>query len=221
VQPSTSIRSFFLEGPAGRLEALLNQGAAGATHAALICHPHPLFGGTLHNKVVFHTMKALNGFGFPALRFNFRGTGLSQGEHADGIGEADDVRCALDWLDREFHLPLVFAGFSFGAAVGLEPACADPRVSAVIGVGIPVAPVDERPYEFSFLKQCAKPKLLVSGDRDQFGPRAILESLAAELPKPKRLVIIEGADHFFEGRLRDLREAIEVWGRDIGLASGS
>src|SRR5208282_5314332 len=94
----TSIRSLFLDGPAGRLEALLNVGAENATHAAVVCHPHPLFGGTLHNKVVFHAMKALNGFGFPVLRFNFRGTGLSEGEHAGGIGEEEDVRAALDWL---------------------------------------------------------------------------------------------------------------------------
>ncbi|MGB2605162.1 MAG: alpha/beta fold hydrolase, partial [Candidatus Sulfotelmatobacter sp.] len=140
VQNST-IRSLFLNGPAGRLEALLNAGAENATHAAVVCHPHPLFGGTLHNKVVFHTMKALNSFGFPVLRFNFRGAGLSHGEHDQGGGEVDDVRTALDWLDAEFHLPMVFAGFSFGAAVGLRPACADARVNAVIGVGAPVVPV--------------------------------------------------------------------------------
>ena len=103
-----SIRSFFLDGPAGRLEALLNAGAENATHAALVCHPHPLYGGTLHNKVVFHAMKALNGIGFPVLRFNFRGAGLSEGKHDNGIGEIEDVRVALDWLDREFHLPLQF-----------------------------------------------------------------------------------------------------------------
>src|SRR3984885_1423229 len=132
---ASSIRSLFLEGPAGRLEALLNAGAENATHAALVCHPHPLYGGTLHNKVVFHTMKALNSFGFPTLRFNFRGTGLSQGEHDNGLGELDDVRPALDWLDREFHLPLMFAGFSFGAAVGLRAASSDSRVEALIAVG--------------------------------------------------------------------------------------
>src|SRR5712691_7147843 len=103
---SSTIRSFFLDGPAGRLEALLNAGAADATHAALVCHPHPSFGGTLHNKVVFHTMKALNTFGFPVLRFNFRSAGLSQGEHDHGRGEVDDVRTALDWLDKEFRLPI-------------------------------------------------------------------------------------------------------------------
>src|SRR6202045_2691418 len=109
---SSTIKSFSIDGRAGRLEALLNAGAEDAAYAAVVCHPHPLYGGTLHNKVVFHTMKALNGFGFPVLRFNFRGTGLSQGEHGHGIGELDDVRTALDWVDHEFQLPLIFAGFS-------------------------------------------------------------------------------------------------------------
>lgn len=213
---NSSIRSLFLDGPVGRLESLLNAGVDHATHAAVVCHPHPLFGGTLHNKVVFHTMKALNSFGFPVLRFNFRGTGLSQGEHDHGNGEVDDVRAALDWLYAEHHLPMVFAGFSFGAAVGLRAACEDARVRAVIGVGTPVGPVVAdsevpRTYTFDFLQECTKPKLFVSGARDQFGPRAKLEALVASVPEPKKLVVIEGADHFFEGRLRELREAIEAW----------
>lgn len=208
---SSSIRSLFLDGPAGRLEALLNTGAECATHAALVCHPHPLYGGTLHNKVVFHTMKALNNFGYPVLRFNFRGAGLSQGEHDHGIGEVDDVRTALDWVDREFHLPMIFAGFSFGAAVGLRVACPDARVVALIGLGFPVDAIDDRVYDFEFLRDCMNPKLFVSGDRDQFGPRAKLQRLVEALPEPKKLVIVEGADHFFEGRLRELREAIETW----------
>lgn len=220
---NSSIRSLFLEGPAGRLEALLNAGAANATHAALVCHPHPLFGGTLHNKVVFHTMKALNSFGFPVLRFNFRGAGLSQGEHDLGSGEVEDVRAALDWLDREYHLPLLFAGFSFGAAVGLRAACPDARVRAAIGVGTPVVPVAEateepRVYALDFLRECTKPKLFISGARDQFGPKAKLEALVAALPEPKKLVLIEGADHFFEGRLRELREAIEAWVKELAIS---
>jgi hypothetical protein len=221
-----SIRSLFLNGPTGRLEALLNAGAADARCAALVCHPHPLFGGTLHNKVVFHTMKALNRFGFPVLRFNFRGAGLSQGEHDQGNGEVDDVRTALDWLDAEYHLPLLFAGFSFGAAVGLRAACADHRVRAVMGVGTPVVPVAEateepRVYTLDFLENCAKPKLFVSGARDRFGPRAKLEALVAKIPEPKKLVLIEAADHFFEGRLRELREAIEAWVKSAIIAQPS
>lgn len=223
ISSSSTIRSLFLEGPSGRLEALLNAGAENATHAAVVCHPHPLFGGTLHNKVVFHTMKALNGFGFPVLRFNFRGTGLSEGEHDYGMGEVEDVCTALDWLDREFHLPLIFAGFSFGAAIGLRASYADPRIEVLIGVGVPVAPVaadteEPRIYTFDFLRDCMKPKLFVSGARDQFGPRAKLEALVASVPEPKKLVIIEGADHFFEGRLRELREAVENWVRDVVIS---
>jgi hypothetical protein len=206
-----TIRSLFVEGPSGRLEALLNAGAPGAQYAAVVCHPHPLYGGTLHNKVVFHTTKALNRFGFPVLRFNFRGAGLSQGEHDHGEGETDDVRAALDWMDREFHRPLIFAGFSFGAVVGLRVACPDTRVKAAIGLGLPVSPIDDRSYDFTFLGSCAKPKLFISGDRDQFGTPAQLKTLVGSVPEPKKLVLIAGADHFFEGRLRELRETIERW----------
>jgi alpha/beta superfamily hydrolase len=205
-----TIRSLFLDGPVGRLEALLNAGAPDAAYAALVSHPHPLYGGTLHNKVVFHAMKALNSFGFPVLRFNFRGAGLSQGEH-HGQGEVEDVRVALDWLDHEFHRPVIFAGFSFGAAVGLPAACSDQRVKAVIGLGLPVSPIGDRSYEFRFLEGCAKPKLFVSGERDQFATPAQLKSLIGSLPEPKKLVLIAGADHFFEGRLREMRETIEQW----------
>ncbi len=212
MQPASSaIRSFFLQGPAGQLEALLNEGSPGATHAALICHPHPVYGGTLHNKVVFHAMKALNSLGMPALRFNFRGAGLSHGDHDKGVGELDDVRAALDWLDQQFHLPMIFAGFSFGAAVGLRVACPDPRVAAAVSLGTPISPVDDRSYDYGFLQTCTKPKLFVSGSRDQFASKAKLETLVASLPEPKQLIIIEAADHFFEGRLREMREAVESW----------
>ncbi len=161
-------------------------------------------------------MKALNSFGFPVLRFNFRGTGLSQGEHDHGNGEVEDVQTALNWLDAEFHLPLIFAGFSFGAAVGLQAACPDARVKALIGVGVPAVAVaadteTPRVYNLDFLRECVKPKLFVSGARDAFGPQAQLEALVASAGEPKKLVVIEGADHFFEGRLRELRETIEAW----------
>lgn len=208
---NSAIKSFFLEGSAGRLEALLNLGAENASHAALVCHPHPVYGGTLHNKVVFHAMKALNSFGFPVLRFNFRGAGLSEGEHAHGEGELDDVRVALDWLEREYRQPAIFAGFSFGAAVGLRAACPDTRVQALISLGTPVAPIDNRRYDFDFLAACVKPKLFVSGSRDQFAPKVQLQQMVAAVPEPKKLVFIEAADHFFEGRLRELRETIESW----------
>jgi alpha/beta superfamily hydrolase len=207
------IRSLFLDGPAGRLEALLNAGAERATHAALVCHPHPLFGGTLHNKVVFRAMKALNGFGFPVLRFNFRGAGLSAGEHDQGRGEVEDVRAALDWLDREFHLPIVFAGFSFGAWVGLRASCPDARVAALISLGTPVS-VDGQAYAYDFLRACEKPKLFVSGARDEFGPPGEVERIVAIAAEPKLLVRIPGADHFFEGQLPAVQTAIEDWLRE-------
>lgn len=208
---TSSIRSLFLAGPAGRLESLLNAGSPTATHAAVVCHPHPLFGGTLHNKVVFHAMKALNHFGFPVLRFNFRGTGLSEGEHANGAGEVEDVRAALDWMENEYTLPVIFAGFSFGAAVGLRAAYADPRVAALIALGLPAVPVDGRVYDFPFLRDCTKPKLFVSGSRDPYGPPGKLEALVDTFAEPRKLVRIEAGDHFFEGRLREMRETIETW----------
>ena len=134
-----ALRSFLLNGPAGQLEALLNEGSDKAAFAALVCHPHPLFGGTMHTKAVYHAAKALNSFGLPVLRFNFRGVGRSAGEHAEGRGEVDDVRTALDWLDAEFHKPIIGAGFSFGAAVGTKAFCPDPRVRGIIALGAPMS----------------------------------------------------------------------------------
>lgn len=207
---SHGIKSFFLQGPAGRLEGLLNEGSPAAAHAALVCHPHPLFGGTMHNKVVYHAMKTLHAFGFPVLRFNFRGAGLSEGEHDRGQGEVEDVRAALDWLDSEFHLPIVFCGFSFGAATGLRAACGDGRVVGITSLGTPVA-VEGRVYTYEFLRHCAKPKLFVSGSRDQFSPRENLIRLVQFAPEPKELVLVDGADHFFEGHLGEMQEAVRSW----------
>ena len=189
----------------------MNPGVPAAKYAALVCHPHPVFGGTLHNKVVFHAMKALSHFGFPVLRFNFRGAGLSHGEHDNGRGEVEDVLAALDWLDREFHLPVVLAGFSFGAAVGLRAACPEPRVKALIGLGLPVAPIEGRSYSFRFLEGCLKPKLFVSGSQDIFGPAPLLEHTIESSADPKVLVRIENADHFFAGKLHDLRDVLQDW----------
>jgi uncharacterized protein len=212
-----AIWSFFLDGPAGRLEALLNVGAPAATHTGLVCHPHPKFGGTMHNKVVFHAMKVLHSFGFPVLRFNFRGTGLSSGQHDDGRGEVNDVQAALAWLKREFRVPVIFAGFSFGAATGLRACCPDPDVRALISLGTPVA-ADGRIYSFSFLRQCSKPKLFVSGDHDQFGPHETLEQIVEQAADPKELVFIPG-DHFFEGHLADMRMTVESWLQEQGFNS--
>jgi len=206
--PHAAVRTLFLDGPAGRLEALLNVGAPDAAYAGLVCHPHPLFGGTMHNKVVFNAMKALHSFGFPVLRFNFRGTGLSKGVH-DGRDEVRDVDAALTWLKREFYLPVIFAGFSFGAARGLRAACPDPDVRLLISLGTPVE-AEGRLYSYKFLHDCDKPKLFLSGDHDQFGPHATLEEIVAAAANPKELVFIPG-DHFFEGHLAEMRMTIESW----------
>lgn len=207
---ANGIKSFFLDGPAGRLEALLNEGQPDAAHTALVCHPHPLFGGTMHNKVVYHAMKTLSGFGFPVLRFNFRGAGMSEGEHDRGQGEQEDVRAALNWLDSAFHLPIIFCGFSFGAATGLRVACSDARIAGLIGLGTPVG-VEGRVYNYQFLQDCIPPKLFVSGSRDQYGPPESLRKIVDLAPEPKEIVIVEGGDHFFEGHLTEMQAAIGDW----------
>ena len=153
-------------------------------------------------------MKALHSFGFPVLRFNFRGTGLSEGEH-DGRAEVDDVRAALDWLKKEYSLPVIFAGFSFGAARGLRACCPDPDVRALISLGTPVE-AEGRLYSYRFLADCRKPKLFLSGDHDQFGPHEALEEVVASTAEPKELVFIPG-DHFFAGHLNEMRMTIEIW----------
>lgn len=199
-----------LPGPVGRLEALLNVGAADTMHAALVCHPHPLYGGTMHNKVVYHCMKALAKFGFHVLRFNFRGAGLSEGKHDEGRGEREDVKAAIDWLEQEYHLPIIFAGFSFGAATGMKALCPDARVVGMISLGTPVA-AEGRHYRYEFLRECEKPKLFVSGSEDQYSPRAVLEEVYAKAAEPKKLVIVEGAEHFFVGKLDAMQAAVEEW----------
>ncbi|HWZ43452.1 MAG TPA: alpha/beta fold hydrolase [Candidatus Saccharimonadales bacterium] len=218
---ANEIKTFFLNGPAGKLEALLNEGQASATHVALVCHPHPLFGGTVHNKVVYHAMKALSGFGFPVLRFNFRGAGLSEGQHDNGRGEVDDVRAALDWLHSEYRRPIVFCGFSFGAATGLRAACPDDRVVALISLGTPVA-AEGRFYSFKFLANCAKPKLFISGALDQYGPEAQLRQVVESAAAPRHLVLVPDADHFFERHLAELQTAIRDWiPSTLGLPAGA
>jgi hypothetical protein len=210
-----------LHGPAGRLEALLNTGHPDALYAALIAHPHPLGGGTLHNKVVYHAAKAFSSFGLPVLRFNFRGTGLSEGAHDQGRGEVDDVRAALDWLDRRFRLPVLFAGFSFGSNVGLRACCGDARIRGLAGLGLPVS-AEGRDYRYDFLPACGPvPKLFLSGDHDEFSPRGALEAALVSAPHPKRIVWIEGADHFFAGipsspasKLDRMSAALRSWLED-------
>ena len=207
---SPSIQSVDLTGPAGRLEALLNTGNADAPYTALVCHPNPMGGGTLHNKVVYHAMKALHGLDFPVLRFNFRGTGRSEGSHDDGRGEQDDVLAALDWLEREVHRPILFTGFSFGANVGMRACCGDPRVAGLIALGLPVE-AEGRIYTYRYLPACRQPKLFISGNRDQYGPQAEVEAVVATASEPKQLVWIPDADHFFVGKLGQVQAAISDW----------
>ena len=205
-------RNFFLEGPAGRLEAILWTASAArrAPFAAVICHPHPLFGGTMHNKVIYRTAKSLDALGIPVLRFNFRGAGLSAGVHDGGRGEQGDVRATLGFLASEFPgVPLLLAGFSFGAWVGLRVGCEDQRVSHLIGLGIPVNSTD-----FSFLRQCDKPKLFIHGSDDEHGAVEKVKALIPTLPGANHLVVVEGVDHFFAGKLEQLERAINAWFTD-------
>lgn len=217
---TAKVRTLDLAGPAGRLEALVNEAAgdAGAPCSALICHPHPLGGGTMHNKVVYHAMKALNapewGLGWPVLRFNFRGTGLSEGAH-DGDAESGDVLAAIDWLDQEYGRPVVVVGFSFGAAMALKAVCRRPAegrssVRAIAALGLP-ANVDGRAYHYSFLRECGTPKLFLSGDRDQFADAPSLQSVFEAAGEPKKLVFVPAADHFFTGRLKPMQRALATW----------
>lgn len=213
-----------MRGPAGRLEAVLNTGAADAAYAALVCHPYPPAGGTMHNKVVYHAMKAFSGLGLPVVRFNFRGVGLSEGAFDNGHGERDDVRAAIDWMEERLKLPILFCGFSFGSYVGLRACCTDERVKGRVGLGLPVRAAG-RDYTYSFLRECSGPRLFLSGDHDQFSPREVLEPVFASLPEPKRLGWIVGADHFFQGvpgspepKLPLMQAAVGDWVRENFLA---
>jgi len=208
-----------LSGPAGRLESILwspprEDGGAPPPLAALVCHPHPLFGGTMHNKVVYQAAKTLHRFGLPVVRFNFRGVGASEGKHDNGNGEEQDVRAVIDFLAAEYPaVPLLAAGFSFGSWVGLRVGCGDPRVVELLGLGLPVGNLDAR--NFSYLDHCEKPKLLVSGEFDRFGPPATLRAMVAGFPEPMRdatrVSIVTGGDHFFAGHLTEMDQAISEW----------
>lgn len=215
-----ALRTVNLPGPAGRLEGLLNEGSPDAPFAALVCHPHPAGGGTMHNKVVYHAMKVMNdeawGFRWPTLRFNFRGTGLSQGAY-DGHAESEDVQSALAWLQSEFQRPIVVAGFSFGSVMALKACCVDKPaadIRALALLGLPIR-VESRPgareISYNFLSNCTVPKLFLSGDNDQFAPAHDLRKVAASAPEPKHLVLIQGADHFFTGQIEPMQQALSRW----------
>ncbi len=194
------------DGMAASAQDATTTGGALPSMAALVAHPHPQFGGTMHNKVVFRIAAALVDQGIQALRFNFRGVGRSTGAWDEGAGEADDVRAALDALATRYPgAPLLLAGFSFGAWIGLPVGCGDARVPPLLGVGVPVALLSP-----SDLAGCAKPKLIVQGGQDQYGPRAALEEWFASLPAPKRLTITPGADHFFTHHQSELAAALSA-----------
>lgn len=194
----------------GQLEAILKEPRQGTPKGvALVLHPHPLGGGTMHNKVVFRAAGALNDAGLTVLRINFRGVGQSTGKHDEGRGERDDVRAALDYLAQQYPgSRITLCGFSFGSRVGLEVGIHDPRVAFLIGIGTPL-----EMYDFSFLKECSKPLLLIHGENDEYGDAGNLAKLASELEQqtPVHLVVVKGAGHFFEGHLDELKSAITDW----------
>jgi hypothetical protein len=190
----------------GQLEAILQAPPEGKAprFAAVVCHPHPLYGGTMHNKVVYHTAKALVGQGGAVVRFNFRGVGASTGRYDEGQGEREDARAALDWLEGQFpSLPLWMAGFSFGAYVGVPVGCGDARVRAVLALGFPVRLMKVGPPP-----ACQKPFAVIQGGRDEFGPLDELEATLAGWPSPVVLRVVDGADHFFTGRIDELRATV-------------
>jgi uncharacterized protein len=216
----STLRAVHLNGPAGRLEGLVNNGASQAPCAALVCHPHPLAGGTMHNKVAYHAMKVLNapewGLQWPVLRFNFRGAGLSEGTH-EGNAESGDVLAALDWLESEYKRPVVVVGFSFGAAMALF-ACCDPslrpsircNLRALVALGLPTQAFGHSVH-YPFLSGSTLPKLFLSGDRDCFAPAAELKQVAEAAADPRTLAFIPGADHSFSGQIEAMQKTLFAW----------
>jgi hypothetical protein len=200
------IESLFLAGPAGRLEALLEEPEQAAAGIALVCHPHPQHGGTMHNKVVYRIAKGLRRSGHVVMRFNYRGVNLSEGAYAHGEGELDDARIALEvLLSRYPGLPLTLAGFSFGSRIALRMGCAPDGLAPrrVVAVGFPTVYKDR-----SFLDNCVVPRIFIQSTRDQFGPVAELQPLVEALPEPKQLIWIDAQDHFFAGALEQLEESV-------------
>jgi alpha/beta superfamily hydrolase len=208
------IESLLLEGPAGKLEALLEEpeDAPGEgkspREACLVCHPHPLFGGTMHNKVVFRIARAMRRAGAVVLRFNFRGVGRSEGVHDGGEGEVEDARAALRFLRERYpDLPYSMAGFSFGSRVILRLGCALSPVR-LIAVGFPTSH-----GEFDFLATCGIPKYFIQSTTDEHSPKEALEAAFQGFAEPKSLRLIDAADHFFTGALDRMEEAIAVIAR--------
>jgi len=199
------IETLFLAGPAGRLEALLEEPEEAAPReAALVCHPHPQHGGTMHNKVVYRIARGLRSTGCVVLRFNYRGVNLSEGGYGHGEGEMDDARVALDYLRSRYpDLPFTLAGFSFGSRIALRIGCAGVGARRIIAVGFPTVYKDR-----TYLDGCATPKTFVQSTNDEFGPVPDLQAVVAGLAEPKQLVLVDAQDHFFAGALEQLETAI-------------
>jgi len=197
--------SLRIPGGSVELEAVLREPESDRLRgAAVLCHPHPSYGGTMDNRVVFRSAKAALAAGWAALRFNFRGVGASTGSFDDGVGEKDDVRSAIDYLAGKYgELPLALIGFSFGARVGLPVGVADPRIVALVGLGLPL-----RLHDFDFLVSNTKPSLFIAGTLDEYCPTDQLEQLARRLPSTSTVRTIEGADHFFANALDPLHSYI-------------
>jgi len=208
------IESYLLDGPVGKLEALLEEpDDREPQEAVLVLHPHPKGGGTMHNKVVYRIARALRKAGCVVLRFNYRGVNLSHGEYDRGHGETEDARFALAWLREQYpQLPVSLAGFSFGSRIALRLGCHTPQIRRVIAVGFPTTYSDHRETVLG----CTVPKIFIHSTHDEFGPALELESLFAEavLP-PKKLIFIEAEDHFFKGALDEFEHAVE----GLGLSS--
>ena len=194
-----------IPGAAGELEALLEEPTGAPRAACVFAHPHPLYGGTMHSKPVYQSAKALARVGVATLRFNVRGVGRSRGTHDGGPGEIDDYRAALDYLSAQFPgLPLWAAGFSFGAWIAWNTGLDDTRVPLLLGVGLPV-----NLFDFSAVKESAKATFLIHGELDELVPARDIRKFYAEINEPKELVVIDGADHLFDGKTSELGDAIE------------
>jgi alpha/beta superfamily hydrolase len=199
--------------PQGFLEGILKPEQEGSQpeYMGIVCHLHPRHGGTMHNKVVFSVAQTLQTLNIPALRFNFRGVGQSTGSYDGGRGEMDDVRYALDFLSHRYPgVPALLGGFSFGAYVGLRVAAHDDRVQAMIGIGVPAGWFHEE-----ILQGCSKPKLLIHGTADELAPFDLTVQWFEQLPAPKRLAVVEGADHFFQNHLDDVQTIISGFVRSL------